>query len=151
VNPFERALIDLRIARGAIIRDKDLVKFTAHDQEVIRLASLLRKHRYDVLTIEDCIGIVYDLLENYRPRVEWEDVTPDADLYSDDPYRRLSGVRYVSAATRLGGREFKYVQRLMGRPLSVEQEESFKLYILRHLGVAVAGWMESHSNQRSEA
>lgn len=141
MNPYERALLDLLIERRLADADPGrIVQLTAHDKEVARLAQLLNHHHLE-FSAYNCVGIVWDLLASYRPTLEWKDETPDSEVWSDDPVRRIPGVRYITARVSLGGRSFRYHGRLMGERSS-QEVEPLKKHIRVKLGHAIARWMD---------
>ena len=141
MNPFERALIELRIERGETVPDKDLVKLDAHDKEVIRLAELLHRHWFETLSTRRCVALVYDIIDNYRPQVEWEDITSDNDNFEAmDKWGR-----WVTARVRLGGKVHRWTGRI--HPHANVDIEDYKRHVRVRLGLAL---VEAMDNKEAE-
>jgi hypothetical protein len=113
-----------------------------HQQEVKRLADLVRTYRMDIdpATVEELVG---SILDNYRPCVEWTDETPEPDPFHEDVRRRMGGYRYIAARLRVGAESFKYIGTIPARgPRSGPEIDKFKDHIRHRLGHAVARWAD---------
>jgi len=136
VNLFERALIELRVERQEVVDDSALLKLDAHDKEVIRLAELLHYHRHEDLNIQSCVAIVYDLLNAYHPRIEWDDKDHGRGDFGSELWGRM-----LTANVQVGGKQFKYKGRV-DESAGDAQVDHFKIHLLRRLGSAVGLWMD---------
>lgn len=125
----------------------------AHSTEVTRLAHIVcdkAVERGGHVSIEEAVDVVCDVLDAYRPRIEWEDETPEADPTSDDFQRRFGGVRYITASLRVGAQRFKFAGHLRAeRAGHVQNEvESYKRYIRASVGRSFAAWADGESAPR---
>jgi hypothetical protein len=115
---------------------------SAHQEEIERIANLLDQQVTEVWPPSGS-AIVAFVLDNYRPRIEWTDETPDPDPNSDDLFQRIGGMRYLTAVVRVGPRKFRFTGRLhAGMKDADAYVENYKHQIVTTLGRSMARWMD---------
>lgn len=105
----------------------------AHDDEVKRIADVVRRYRPDI-DVDSVEGLVRGILNEYHPRIEWSIETFDTSMPFDYPFK--------VARAQIGSRVFDFKGRIHPRMTQEETDGRYKDNIRTHLGKAVAKWMD---------
>lgn len=113
------------------------------DEEVQRLATLLGDAKYYDRVNNDG-EIVRFILDQYHPRIEWEEFPPDPRKeYETDPAeRKFAYFGRLRARVRVGGKIFSFVGMLHPRMSQAEIHRKYKDHIRTRVGREIAEWMD---------